>query len=98
MICTPQVRFGPSLCSLHTRGCAEYLAKDGFPAARDRVEKIAVHIQNRISKAVGTTEETAAGLELLRRTRGRPEEMEIYSALIAKGYSLKWSAAQKGVF
>jgi hypothetical protein len=80
--------------------CAQYVGKDGFPAARSLVEKIAVNVQNRMSKALGLgpTAETAAGLELLKRTRGRPDEMEIYYALITKGYNLTWSPAQRTYF
>jgi hypothetical protein len=78
--------------------CAQYVSKDGFPAARNLVEKIAVNVQNRMSKALGPTAETAAALELLKRTRARPDEMEIYYALIVKGYSPKWSPAQQAYF
>jgi hypothetical protein len=78
--------------------CARNVDNVGFAAARNLIEKIALKVQTRMNKALGSAAQTSAALELLKRTRTRPQEMEIYYALIETGYSLKWSVYQQEYF
>ena len=73
----------------------QYEGKSVFGTAKSRIETAAIHIQNRMSKALDSAQQTAAALELLKRTRAKREEMEIFYELLTKGYRSNLSPAQQ---